>query len=115
MACRPSLTVVQDWGPALALWALSYNRWAAEAMVILVGNNQVRRSRSTHPQSVAHVAFGAQNKLTPQYLVDRAISAAGYNPANYGIALGVMVAIGVFYRIVAFGFMQRRGAFANKA
>lgn len=91
----PNLDVVRGWGPALALWSLSYNRWAAEAMIILTANNQ--------------------NKFTPQHLIDRAISAAGYNPDNYSIALGVLVSIGVFYRLVALGFLMRKGSFAKRA
>jgi hypothetical protein len=50
-----------------------------------------------------------QNAYTSSELVNDAIASVGYNPDNFGVALAVMLGIGVLYRLAAYVVLKRRG------
>ncbi len=105
----PRLDVVKNWWPLPIFWyvpfaklspfdlcalcvltrvpvfftfrSLSYNRWGGEAVILLM----TRASRSA-----------------PEELVDRALVNYGVNPDNFNLDLGMLVVIGVMWRLFAY-------------
>jgi len=80
----PSLDTVNGWGPLIAVWAVSYNRWTAESNVIL----------QTRGQDWARV--------------DDSLVAVGYNPNNFALDLGITLVIGVVFRLIAWAIFWYR-------
>jgi hypothetical protein len=74
----PSLNVVKGWNVLCVFWYLSYDRWAAEAFVILGASGQPTGGR-----------------------MDDAIVAVGYDPGNFAIDIGLTFLIGVMWRVAA--------------
>ena len=81
---HPSLKVVANWNVLQAFWYASYNRWGAEAIVALDNSGQPTGGRMAV-----------------------AIRAAGYDPGNFGVDIGAIVAIGFAWRIAAYFALRR--------
>jgi len=79
----PRLDVVADWWPLPIFWAVSYNRWGAEALVNLAIQTEI----------------GAQD---PAGRVGRGIRALGYNPDNFSLDFGMLFLVGVMWRVFTF-------------
>jgi hypothetical protein len=80
----PTLDTVADWNVLRIFWYLSYNRWAAEAMVILGSSGTATSGRMEH-----------------------AISAAGYDADNYSIDLALVFVIGLAWRGATYVALRR--------
>lgn len=75
----PSLDVVSNWNILRFFWYVSYNRWAAEAFVIMDASGQPTNGR-----------------------MDRIITATGFDPANLDIDIAIVFMIGIVWRILAY-------------
>lgn len=81
---NPNLETVKGWGPLYAIWTLSYNRWGAEAMVILNQSGQ------------------------PNQRVVETTSVGGYDMSHFSLDLGVIVLIGLMWRVFALILLARK-------
>jgi hypothetical protein len=80
----PPLTVVKRWSILRVFWYLSYDRWSAEAFVLLGVKGQPTDGR-----------------------MDHAIVAAGYDPGNLNADIGLTFLIGVMWRVLTWIALKR--------
>ncbi len=80
----PTLQVVSRWNILRVFWYLSYNRWSAEGMVILLNSGEPTAGRMEH-----------------------AISAAGYDAENLTIDLAMVFVIGLAWRGATYAALRR--------
>jgi ABC-type multidrug transport system permease subunit len=73
----PKLTSIDNYQPLPFFWTLSYCRWGAEALYL--------------------ISVGEQTERVSMMTKD-----AGYNPDNLKLDIGMLVIIGILYRIVTY-------------
>mgnify|MGYP001079830832 CR=1 FL=1 len=89
----PTLDVVNSWGPAWLLWSLSFERWAAEALVTL---------------------FTARVDHAMDARIDESVSASGYTRGRLVVDCVAILAIGVAWRLIACCMNARRARAVGK-